>query len=552
MKILLINPPIRLYKTDILFPSGLAYVAGALLKSKYEVEVIDINAYRYSDKELINLLKKMNPDVVGIGGIITTYNSVKKIIRIVKTTYNNKVPVIGGGSVASSIPETALRHLGFDLVVIGEGDITVIEIMEFYEGKRKLKEIKGIAYIENGKYVETEKQRVIYDLDNETYLNRNLFPIQKYVDNKYMIPELKLIGKGAEILSGRGCAFKCRYCYQPMGRTNRLRSIDSVFKEIFFLKKNYDIKVITFLDDLFTINIKRLKEFCNRIINHKIDIYWTCNMRANQVSEEIITLMKKANCVEILMGIDSGSQVILNDINKGIKVEDCSKAIEIIKKSGIILSPSFLFGMPAETKKTLNETLNFIKKHNVFVGSINFAVPFPGTPLYTEYKDKLGMSEAEFCEQVADRDCEQFFVNLTELSPEYLIEFQRIAIKEIYNNVVLKNIIPGLKTLKNKKVAIYGADITGLKILKLTEKFDVEVSVVVDGNETKHYEKFMNYIVQPPEKLANYNIDAVIICSIRYYYNIKKKCIEILGNGINIFGLRENAKNSPINKIIME
>lgn len=422
MKIVLINPPIRLNKPPESFPLGLGYISSVLLNEGHEVEVLDINATRISKDLVIKNIKKSNFDIIGIGGIVTTYKYVKLLTHEIKKI-KPKTKIILGGGVGASIPELAFNKMNIDFIVIEEGERTIVELLDKLDKPNK---VKGIYYKEDEIIHKRPERLLIKNLDELPFPAWDLFPMGIYTKPiAYSGWTNKM-----NMIYGRGCPFGCTYCWHNFGRTNRLRSPDNVIEEIKLLKKKYKIKYITFHDECLTTNKENILEFCDRLIEEGLNIKWDCPSRVNLIDEEMLKAMKKAGCNNIGYGIESGSQKMLDFMNKGVTVEQAKKAILLTKKSGIKPHATFMIGTPGETKETIWETVKFCKEvklsHRI---EIFFTTPFPSTPLYEYSKEKgLIKNEEEYIEKLGN--VADFTLNLTDMPDKELVRLRKCAQKE--------------------------------------------------------------------------------------------------------------------------
>lgn len=424
MKILLINPPIRVNEPPSDLPIGLAIIANVLLSEGYEVKILDINAERLSKsqvKEKIDLKSKY--EIIGTGGLITTYKYLKWLIPELKNYNPNSKIVVGGGVVAES-STLLLSRVPADIAVIGEGEITMKEIVSALKNNNSLETVKGIAYKKENNQIKINPARpLIKDLDNLPFPAYDLFPIDIYLHN---VLHAHLIGKKTEmsIITARGCPYNCNYCYNIFGRGVRTRSVDNVIEEIRYLMEKYKVESIILADDTFTINKKRVMEFCSKMLLEKINIPWSCYARVNLVDREMLKEMKQAGCYQVGYGIESGSQQILDNMNKKVTVEQAKKAIKLTRSTGLACSTTFMFGYPGESLETIKETVYFCKQLFIFP-SFFFTTPYPGTKLYKGVKDRIIKKygdEEKFIEVLGD--VSEFTINLTDFSDEELLKLK--------------------------------------------------------------------------------------------------------------------------------
>jgi radical SAM superfamily enzyme YgiQ (UPF0313 family) len=244
------------------------------------------------------------------------------------------------------------------------------------------------------------------------------------------------------ILTSRGCPFSCKYCYHIFGNGARVRSIDKVIEEIKKCKKKFKFESLLILDETFTIDRKRVMEFCNKIIKENMNLPWSCYARVNLVDIEMLKIMKKAGCYRIGYGIESGSQKILDRMNKRVTIEQAKKAITETRRTGLECGVTFMFGYPGENHETIKETRDFCKKLRC-KPSFFYTAPYPGTVLYQEFRNRIISmfgNEEEYIEQLGDAS--DFLVNLTDYPDEQLVQLKNGLEKEV-NNILFTE-LPGI------------------------------------------------------------------------------------------------------------
>lgn len=427
MKILLINPPIRENEQPRHIPIGLGTIANVLLGKGHEVKVLDINAERLSKcqvKERIDLKSKY--EIIGTGGLITTYKYLKGLIPELKK-YNPSSKIIVGGGVVTENPALLLSRTPADIAVIGEGEIAMTEIASSLEMNSTLETIKGIAYKQaNNEITLTAPRPLIKDLNSLPFPAYHLFPMDIYLHN---LAHASVLGKKSEIgvITSRGCPYNCNYCFHIFGRGIRTRAIDNVLGEIKYLIEQYKIESILILDETFTTNKNRVMEFCSKLLLEKIDIPWSCYARVNLVDQEMLEKMKQAGCYRVGYGIESGSQQILDNMNKKVTVEQAKKAIKLTRSAGLICGSTFMFGYQGETLATVKET-NCFCKELLITPSFFFTTPYPGTQLYNRVKNRIIEKygdEEKFIEALGDVN--EFTINLTDFSDQQLFKLKKAS-----------------------------------------------------------------------------------------------------------------------------
>ncbi len=456
LKILIINPPVRLDDKPRNIPHGLAIIAN-IIREKMRLEPIflDINAHRYSKQEVEEIIKNTDFNVVLMGGIATVYRSIIELSDFIKNI-NPDSKIIVGGYVAMPIPNLLLSHSRADIVCTGEGEITIVDLLQNFQRSglnADLSVVQGICY-KSGKGSDlhiTPSRPFIKDLDQESMLPAyDLLPMDIYLSNPVVG-----IGKDIDLITGRGCPFKCSFCYQPFGHRQRSHSVDFIVRAINYLINNYDINFVSFQDDEFMTNKRKVREFCKKRNENFPDLLWSCTGRANIIAHDelIVKLMKNSGCTLISCGFESGSQRMLDSMHKMHKIEEMEKTTKILRKYDMPVAVSFILGMSEENEKSCNETISFCTRNNIPMDSLMFATPYPGSELFdfvlkTNRLDKNNLHE--FLMNI--QDARDFLINLTDsFSDDELIkkreEMMNIT-REHYNKfITMEEIIAKMKNL---------------------------------------------------------------------------------------------------------
>ena len=379
MRVLLINPPyFHAIKSTLGTsgpPLGLAYLASVARENGFKVEVIDSQAENITFQELAARIREINPDVVGITATTPMVPDAYTVAFIAKKINPNIVTIIGGPHV-TFVPERTLMECPYiDIVVRGEGEETFRELLEMIDSGKSLSDVRGITYRENGRIRSTPPRPLIKNIDDIPLPAYDLLPMDKYRFGK--------IRFGA-IITSRGCPYNCIFCASSalFGHTYRAHSVERVLEEISILRNEYNVREIEFLDDTFTLNRKRAQEIARRIIRENLDISWTASSRANTLDYETALLMRRANAHSLYIGIESGTQKILDFIGKGITLDQAVRAVKIARKAGLNVLGSFVIGFPIETLQDINTTIEFSKSLDLDYAQFTIATPFPGTRLW--------------------------------------------------------------------------------------------------------------------------------------------------------------------------
>jgi anaerobic magnesium-protoporphyrin IX monomethyl ester cyclase len=385
-----INRAFRFFTGSYDPPLGILYLAGVLREKEIEVNLIDLSFSAHWD-EYKNELLKLKPDMVGISSMSPFADQADLAASIAKKCLPECKVVMGGPHPTAS-PRDTLSNENVDFVVVGEGEKTLPELIEAVEGDKDFSGINGLAYKANGKIRQNPPRGFIQDLDEIPFPARDLLPVW----NKYLsqIPFFPYIHPYTTLMGGRGCPFNCSFC-QPMlqkmfGRGIRLRSPENVADEVEWLIDKYNIKSVFFFDDTFTANSKWAVKVCDEFIRRKIDLLWGINSHVNTFTHELALKLRKAGCVYVAFGVESGSQRVLKEVlNKGIKLHQVKNAFNICRKAGLLSMASLMIGNPGETREEILETISFVKKIKPDILDAHFTTPTPGSEMYELVKDQL-------------------------------------------------------------------------------------------------------------------------------------------------------------------
>lgn len=442
MKMLILNPPIREWAKPNVFPLGLGYIASVLKEDGFYVEVLDINACRWSKNEVEDKIANAEFDVAGIGAIVTVYSYVKWLTGIIKKYHPGKKIVIGG-SVGTSIPEIILTKTSADIVCIGEGEVTVVELMRTMQRNEDFSSVDGIWFRNgDGQIIRNRARKPIANLDVLPWPAWDLFPLETYLKNPVGAPNRnKWIDGSASaaaplsmnINGTRGCPYQCIYCYHDfMGAGYRHRSTESIIQEMKYFHENHGVNYFHFTDDEYCLKKNFLFDFC-RLMKQEFGgkVTWGCAGRVNLMSDKLVGEMVDAGCICIGYGIESGSQRMLDVMKKGVTVEQAKKAVRLTQKYLGWADCSFMIGAPGENRSTIRETIDFCKELDLAPEVIFFCTPYPGTELY-EMALKAGKikNEEEYVLNLGEQG-EKIMVNFSELNDEELFEEQQHMIREL-------------------------------------------------------------------------------------------------------------------------
>lgn len=373
VKIVLINPPID-SKSEGTYEKwaphlGLGYLASTLLHAGFRCEIIDAKFEGINLSEVHERIKACKPDLVGITMVTEDFRSASHVGQMVKEIDSSIIVIVGGPHPTAVPTRTLEENKNYDIAVEGEGEYSLCDIIGVVESGNlnKLRDVKGITYRSESGIVRNEPRPLIKDIDSVPFPAWKLFK----TDEDTLYP----------IITARGCPFRCIFCQPLYGKIVRFRSVENLLAEVNYLISNFRCKKISFQDDTFTLDRKRLSEFLDRFIEKGyIDkITWICETRVNTVSPDLLKKMKKAGCVSVGFGVESGNEEILKIIKKGITKDQARNAVKWAKETGLFTRTFFILGHPYETEETAKETIDFAKELNPDMTTFSIMTPIPGT-----------------------------------------------------------------------------------------------------------------------------------------------------------------------------
>lgn len=439
MKVVIIN-----MRTSYIMsiPFGITYLGAVLRQKSHEVRLYDVYPDDNTDKIVQELSKDFTPDLIGFSVLTTNFHRARTFAASLKKHFPKAI-FCAGGIHPTVRPVETLEKMGLDFVVIGEGENVLVKVCDVLGRSNDLSGIKGIAFKnKSGLYINDEID-VVNELDSLPFPARELLPVSRYLIPPGYIRS-HFLRRVMSVLTSRGCPAKCTFCNSSSIFHNRIRrrSVDNVMKEINYLVRHYSLDGIYFHDETFTMNSEWVKELCVEL--KPLRLKWGCQTRVTLVSEELLTLMKNAGCIQIDFGIESASKRVLKSIKKGTSPELAMKALELTKRSGIKSFASFMIGLPGETEDDMLENIKFLKKIKPDYTYFNLYTPFPGTEAA-----EVAIKEGKLPEDYFSRDYDMLLetVPLVNLSAEPAETVMRYH-KKLRNMVFLKNYM-GVLTRNN-------------------------------------------------------------------------------------------------------
>ncbi len=433
MNILLINPCLRPGAKAKYPPVGLAYIMLAIKKAGYEFDFLDLDLFELSDTELTEFLNKKQYDVCGIGCIVTGYSEVKRLTKLVRQ-YSPECTIISGNSVATTIPKTLLNTTEVDIAVMGEGDITIVNLLNALSNKKSWKSIAGISYMEAGALVTTEEQPIIQNLDEIGFPDWTMFDITRY--NSVSMPRSHDTSSNPihmPLNGARGCPFNCTFCYHVFkGKKYRKYSESVIMNEFTRLTKEYNATLISLWDELSFPNIISVERLATALEKLPFRTPWGASSRGNLFDSKDLPLvqrLKEVGCVKVSFSIENADKDILKAMNKKINHKKTIIHSHTLHKGGLTPLTSIIFGYPQETPQSIKATLDLCEECGIFP-SAGFLLPLPGTQMY-EIAQKMGIitDEEQFLMHAGDR--QDFYVNMTQMPDDEFVDCVNVNMSEL-------------------------------------------------------------------------------------------------------------------------
>lgn len=395
--LLLIDPPLSMKKRyghfalcgSKSFQFGLAYIAATAREAGFKVKILDMGVSGIDNDTFKEFLLTHRPRIVGFTAVTIAVSDAARVAKMVKETIPEVLTVVGGPHLSCAPEATIRRYPEFDLGVIGEGEMTMLELLKLSTPlKDKFKNIDGLIW-KKGEDVNLSKPReLIKSLSDLPLPAIDLFPELKsnYVPPYFSVKRTPAVS----FMTTRGCPGRCTFCTNAIhGRIIRQYPLDHIFNLIYLLTKKHGIKEVQIADDTFVVNKKRIIAFCERLLRENIDLTWSCLARVNGVTPDILKLMKKAGCWQIKYGIESGDEGMLKSIKKDISLDQARETIQMTKDAGIDTQAFFIVGFPGETHETMKKTIDFALSLPLSDLALTIFTPYPGTPAYNEIVNNM-------------------------------------------------------------------------------------------------------------------------------------------------------------------
>jgi len=457
MNILLINPPEAARRSEnvwrniasVMPPLGIAWLAAALEREGHEVRILDANALRLSTHEVPAWIRGHGRfDMAGITATTPLIANALEIARLVKTEWPETRLVLGGVH-PTVLPEEVLSEPAADVVVRGEGEITLGELA----AEKPWEQIDGLSYRRDGQVVHNPDRQLIGNLDTLPMPAYHLLPMDKYRPAAGAAKRTP----ATSMLATRGCPGRCTFCYRLFGARLRCRSGRIVAEEVKLLQDRYQIKEICFYDDTFTAVKPQVKSFCQAVRDLGIDLTWSCFSRIDTFDLETFRMMKECGCHQVMFGVETCNPQILRNINKRIRLDRVEDVVRDTQRLGIEVRVTFMLGNPGETVATMEETIRYAIRLNPDLALFNITTPFPGTEMH-QWADENGYLLSR---DWKDYDLSTPVMRLPTVSPEAILKAYRSAHLRFY----LRPRCIGRQLTKLRSREAWSSSMRGLRML---------------------------------------------------------------------------------------
>lgn len=403
MKVLLVQPPLTSHPSSVGLPEpplGLAYLASFLEENGYKVAILDALALGMgkvehqgeliriglADCDIRRYIEGFGPDIVGVSapysGLVTDSHNIAKLVKEI----DSKILVVFGGAHASVVPEQVLQDVNVDVVVRGEGEITLLELVRALERGRGMFEIAGTTIRRENQFINNRPRPYIKEIDSLPLPARQLLPMHMYTSRPPFMRDYAIRPPRTTMITSRGCPRNCVFCAvrNVWGHTWRARSPASVVNEIEHLVSTYNMGEIAFMDDNLTLNRERMGDICDEILRRKLNIRWSTpnGVAIMTLDTELLRKMKASGCWKLNFGIEAAAPETQKFIGKIIDLKRSNEIIKCANDMGLWTHGSFVIGFPHESMDSIKQTINYALTSDLDIANFYVATPYPGSRLY--------------------------------------------------------------------------------------------------------------------------------------------------------------------------
>jgi radical SAM superfamily enzyme YgiQ (UPF0313 family) len=387
-------------------PLGLGYIASAMKRAGHRVSGLNLNHYPGSIEDLVAAkVAEIDPDVCASGALAPFLSTLKAIFAAARKAKPGIVNLAGGGMVSGE-PEISLQVMDIDIGVVGEGEVTVAELLNCLEKSGNLQSVKGIVFRDrDGSVVQTPARAQVQDLSQIAWPDYELLECDKNIANQRALdnyffhshPESK--PRAIDMITSRSCPFSCTFCFHPVGKVYRERPLDDFFAELDSVVARYQVNMVALIDELFSLRKQRLLEFCARIKPYKLQ--WMVQLHVSSATEEVLSAMHDAGGSYISYGIESMSKPVLESMKKKTKPDRIAVALDMTFERHIGIQGNLLFGDKAETLETANESMHWWAANRRYQVNLTPLMVFPGSPdYYQAIKEGLIVDRAAYVRDI--------------------------------------------------------------------------------------------------------------------------------------------------------
>jgi radical SAM superfamily enzyme YgiQ (UPF0313 family) len=577
------------------FPLGIAYVSAAMKRAGFNVFTLNLNHHAGEVIDLIRAeVEAHDIDVVATGGLSFQFWLVEAILKAAKKIDPDIITIAGGGLVTAD-PEATMQALEYaNIGVVGEGEITIVQLCGALERGEKLNDICGIIFRKGKNWHTTVRRKDIEDLDSLAWPDYEGFEMDEYFK---IAPAFAGINQKNTIfvLTSRSCPYLCTFCFHTTGRKYRTRSLDGFFAELDYLTAHYPIELMSISDELFSKDIERVKEFCHRI--KKYNIRWWAQFRVDNITPELVDVLKDGNCANMTFGIESADNRVLKSMRKNITIEQTDKTIRMVTEKGMSVTGALIFGDLVETRETAQNSIAWGLAHPEYNISMAMIQVYPGSHLYKVatqrgiIKDRVEflragcpqvnvsqMTDDEFADvikTIQDVQIHQGNVleNVTTANIDYAKgridisgDCSRCHERNTWANVKLfrtfnfmtcatcgqkynmflpdeqrKSIERNVRRLLRKygKLAIYGINFPTTDLFERSKQLKNELVYPIDDSESMQKSDLLGRKIYPADIIEVSSIPVVVVTISHHYSHIKEMISTKYGAGIRTFDICE-------------
>ncbi len=462
MRVLLVNPSMNMQKlgrfADLLEPmppTGIAYIAGALVHAGYHTRAVDMFAEKLTAIEVVEKARRFQPDVVGMTVLTPSAPTCERLARMIREAIPG-VRIMWGGVHADVFAKDILRAGSADFVINHDGEDTVVELMQALEsGEKDLGRIDGLTWMDGDEPVTNKTRALRRDLDSLAYPAWDLFPYHRYG----LLPFADVDKPVLTMTGSRGCPYRCDYCsLLHSGKVYRRRDPIKIVDEYEYLVDRYGVRQIGLVDPIFPLVIKDLAPLCDEMIRRKLDqkCVWLSETRADRLDADTCRMMYEGGCRRVLMGIESGVDLLLGNVNKNLTTEKVRWGVQNAKRAGIQTVGLFMIGLPGETPEMTRETIEFAVDLDLDFAKFAITVPFPGSKLFEDQWQKTLFRDDWENYTTFNPDADRLVYHPAGYDPELLIKMQSYALRRFYMRYdQVKRQLVELRTI-NPKMMLYG------------------------------------------------------------------------------------------------